>query len=136
MASFTPVAAIVTSASRDPVRVWHFGQQRSQAVDTGVADLVNGSPVDSLGKQIARRRGAGCEMDARVAGDAPPKPFLGKWIGNSIGAQACLDVGKYVGGVVRGPRAAVCGQRVALHDDHRRPDSLQNRAQLGSQVVV
>src|SRR6202171_1862669 len=89
----------IASASSDLVREWHFGQQRSQAVDTGVADLMNGSPVDSLGKQVARRRRAGCEMDARVAGDAPAKPFLGKWIGNSIGAQACLDVGKHVGGV-------------------------------------
>ena len=75
-------------------------------------------------------------MDACVAGDPPPKPFLGKRIRNRVGAQTRLDVRKDGGGIVRRPRAAVGGQRVALHDEHGRLDSIQNRSQLNPQVVV
>ena len=40
------------------------------------------------------------------------------------------------GAVGRCPRAAICGQRVALDNGHCRPHPLQHRAQLDPQMVL
>ena len=46
----------------------------------------------TFGDQVSLSRRAGREMQARVASDAPSKPFLGERIGHRIRAQSGLDV--------------------------------------------
>ena len=130
------VTSTVSRARRRPHR-GSLGEQHSQAVDAGVAHLMNRSAVDALGQQVAasptRSGRNGCSRSGRCGAETIPRETdrkSNRCAGPPRRARATVELS------CCRPRAAVCGQRVALHDDHRRPDPLQDRAQLEAQVVV